>query len=181
MNAIGEEKALLEKTAAGDKAAFKSLYDHYWDDLYALALSFLKSPDWAQDLVQDIFVKLWVKRAELPSIGQFRPYIFVMVRNGIVSALRQKRLRDRYRQSLPGHFLAAAADSPLGGKELEGLIREAVARLPPPQDLLIRLTREQGLSHEEIAERLGMAKKTVSNNLTKALNSIRLYLRSHGI
>lgn len=181
MTVQGNEKALILRVAAGDRAAFKCLYDDYWDDLYALALSFLKSPDWAQDMVQDVFLKLWIRREEIPAIGQFRAYIFTMLRNGIVSALRQRRLREKYQRQLPGDFLAPEAETRLATRELEELVREAIARLPHPQGLLIALTREQGLSHEEIAQRLGMAKKTVSNSLTKALNSIRLYLRARGV
>jgi RNA polymerase sigma-70 factor (family 1) len=182
MNAIADEKALLLRVAEGDRAAFKSLYDHYWNDLHTLALSFLKSPDWAQDIVQDVFLRIWIKRESLAGIEQFKSYIFIVLRNELVSALRQKnrtlKLYEKYRQHLPGDFLLT--DSYLSLKELEQLIRQAVAQLPPPQGLLIELTREQGLSHDEIAARLGMARKTVSNTLTKALNNIRKYLWEHG-
>jgi len=190
MNAIANEKALLLQVAEGDRLAFKRLYDHYWNDLYTLALSFLKSPDWAEDLVQELFLRVWVKRETLPAIDQFKSYIFIMLRNEIISALRHKsrtiKLHEKYRQQIPGSFLLKDQDGSVGPdgyvnlKELEQLIRQAIAQLPPPQGLLIELTREQGLSHEEIAGRLGMAKKTVSNTLTKALNNIRLYLRQHG-
>jgi RNA polymerase sigma-70 factor (family 1) len=208
MNALADEKALLLRVSEGDRSAFKGLYDHYWNDLYSLALTFLKSPDWAQDIVQDLFLRIWVKRDILSSIDQFKSYVFIMLRNELISALRHKtrtlKLHEEYRQQLPGDFLLsgspgdhnapASHNGPYAGgpvsqerpdsyvrlKELEQLIRQAVAQLPPTQGLLIALTREQGLSHDAVAERLGMAKKTVSNTLTKALNNIRLYLREHG-
>lgn len=194
MDAIADEKALLLLVAEGDRGAFKSLYDHYWNDLYSLALSFLKSPDWAQDTVQDLFLKVWVKRDSLTAIEKFNAYIFIMLRNEIISALRHRdrtlKLYQQYQRRIPADFLlpgvpgglhaSPAPDSDLDLRELERLIRRAVAQLPPPQGLLIELTREQGLSHDEIAGRLGMARKTVSNTLTKALNNIRKYLREHG-
>jgi RNA polymerase sigma-70 factor (family 1) len=179
---MDDERQLLSQVATGDRSAFKRIYDHYWNDMYALAISFLKSSYWAQDIVQDLFLKLWIKRETLPSIEQFRSYIFIMLRNELITALRSKaraeKVYDKYRQQIPSDFLLP--DNRLIINELEQLIREAVRQLPPAQSLLIELTRNQGLSHEEIADRMGMAKKTVSNTLTKALNNIRNYLREHG-
>lgn len=182
MDAIEDERLLLLQIAEGDKVAFKRMYDHYWDDMYALALPFLKSTEAAQDTVQEVFLKVWIKRESLPSVERLHAYIFIMLRNELVSVLRSRgriaRLHERYRRQLPSNFLVA--DPAVDLKELEGLIRAAIAQLPPPQDQLMEMTRQQGLSHEEIAERLGMAKKTVSNTLTKALSNIRKYLRDHG-
>jgi len=181
MDAIADERRLLRQIAGGDKTAFKGIYDHYWDDLYNLALPFLKSTETAQDVTQEVFLKLWAKRDSLPGITDFNAYIFIMLRNEVVTALRRKNRGalhyDRYRRSLPADFLAS---QPMDLKELEALVREAILRLPPPQDLFIDLTRNQGLSHEEIAQKLGISKKTVSNTLTKALSNIRKYLRDHG-
>ena len=173
-NAIADEKTLLSRVTEGDSDAFKILYDHYWNDLYALALAFLKSPDWADDIVQDLFLKLWIKRAALGAIGEFRSYVFITLRNELISALRRKKrilqLHERYRQQIPADFLLPhqpdRPDNRAAYKELQQLLQQAIAQLPPSQRLLIELTRQQGLSHEVVAERLGMAKKTVSNTLT---------------
>ena len=179
---MDDERDLLLQVAKGDRLAFKRIYDHYWSDMYALAISFLKSSYWAQDILQDLFLKLWIRRESLPSIKEFRSYIFIMLRNELITALRSKarseQVHDKYRQQIPPDFLLP--DNRLIINELEQLIREAVMQLPPGQSLLIELTRNQGLSHEEIADRMGIAKKTVSNTLTKALNNIRNYLREHG-
>lgn len=181
MDAIADERRLLRLIAGGDMVAFKGIYDHYWDDLYNLALPLLKSPEAAQDVTQEVFLKLWKKRESLPGVEDFNAYIFIMLRNEVVAALRRKTRGavhyERYRRSLPADFLAP---QPMDLKELEALVREAILRLPPPQDLLIDLTRNRGLSHEEIAQRLGLSKKTVSNTLTKALSNIRKYLRDNG-
>jgi RNA polymerase sigma-70 factor (family 1) len=179
---MDDDRQLLLQVAKGDRLAFKRIYDHYWNDMYALAISFLKSSYWAQDILQDLFLKIWIKRESLSSVAQFRPYIFIMLRNELITALRSKaryeQLYDKYRQQIPPDFLLP--DNRLIINELEQFIREAIMQLPPTQSLLIDLTRNQGLSHEEIADRMGIAKKTVSNTLTKALNNIRNYLREHG-
>ena len=127
MDAIVDERALLLRIAGGDKVAFKRMYDHYWDDLYALALPFLKSTEAAQDTVQEVFLKVWVRRASLPAIEDFHAYIFVMLRNEMIGALRKstrvKRLYDGYRRELPADFLLA---DPMDARELETLDRKSV-------------------------------------------------------
>jgi RNA polymerase sigma-70 factor (ECF subfamily) len=175
------ETELLLRIAEGDKAAFKELHDHYWNNLYSVALSFLKSPDWAMDVIQEVFLKLWERRHKLSEIDHFKPYLFVSTRNELLTALksstRQAQLQEKYAQRMPGHFMLP--DQVLSVKELEGLVTSAVAQLPEQQRTIYRLTREQGLSHDEIAEQLGIARKTVANNMTKALNQIREYLQVH--
>lgn len=176
------EKALLARIAEGDKDAFKQLYDRYWNDIYYVALGFLKSPEWSQDIIQEVFIKIWQKRATLTSIEQFKSYIFIIARNELISALRQKMRadgqQDRYRQLLPEQY--TSADQPLAVRELETQIGEAVQQLPEQQQRIFRMTRQEGLSHDEIADQLGIARKTVANNITKTLNHIRDYLLEHG-
>lgn len=176
------EKALLARIAEGDKDAFKQLYDHYWNDIYYVALGFLKSPEWSQDIIQEVFIKIWQKRATLTSIEQFKSYIFIIARNELISALRQKMRtdgqQDRYRQLLPEQY--TSADQSLAVRELETQIGEAVQQLPEQQQRIFRMTRQEGLSHDEIADQLGIARKTVANNITKTLNHIRDYLLEHG-
>jgi RNA polymerase sigma-70 factor (ECF subfamily) len=175
------ETELLLRIAEGDKAAFKELHDHYWNNLYSVALSFLKSPDWAMDVIQEVFLKLWERRHKLSEIDHFKPYLFVSTRNELLTALksstRQAQLQEKYAQRMPDHFMLP--DQVLSVKELEGLVASVVAQLPELQRTIYRLTREQGLSHDEIAGQLGIARKTVANNMTKALNQIREYLQVH--
>ncbi|MRG47928.1 RNA polymerase sigma-70 factor [Chitinophaga sp. SYP-B3965] len=176
------ENELLSRIAEGDRNAFKQLYDFYWEDIYYIALSFLKSPEWSQDMIQEIFIKIWQKRASLPAIEQFRSYLFIIARNELISALRQKMRtdgqKDQYEQQLPDQFLAP--DQSFAVRELEMQIGQAVQQLPEQQRRIFLMTRNDGLSHDEIAEQLGLARKTVANNITKALNHIRDYLLQHG-
>ena len=175
------DKELVSRISRGDRLAFKILHDKCWDDIYGVALGFLKSPDWVQDVIQDVFMKLWIRREKLGVIDDLRAYIFIMARNELITAIKSKaRLDDlnrKYRQPLADEFLLP--DQALDLKELESLVADAVSDLPEIQRKIFRLTRIQGLSHEEIAERLGIARKTVANNITRALNQIRIHLHKH--
>ena len=156
------------------------LYDRYWKKIYATSLHYLKSPEWAQDLVQDIFVKVWVKRSMLPDISDFESFLFIMARNELVSAIRKKvaaaPLPEKQEITAP----AELPDNALNRKQTEQLIADAIAALPPQQKLVFTLTRQAGLTHEAIARQLGLNTRTVNNHATRALLHIRQYLRKQG-
>jgi RNA polymerase sigma-70 factor (family 1) len=176
-----EDKLLLSRIALGDKDAFRVLYARYWSTVYSIAIGWLKSPEWSQDVVQDVFFKLWDKREKLPEVEHVRSYLFIVARNEIISAFKSKSLRlgsiEHYMEILPGNYLQP--DHALGLKQSEAFVHAAVEQLSPRQKLIFQLTRQEGLSHEEIANRLGLTKETVSNHATRALHSIRIFLQHH--
>ncbi len=90
-----DEYGILTGMAAGSSTAFAALHRRYWNDIYSLALSFLKSPHAAEDIVQEVFVKLWLRRETLPEVREFRPYAMVMARNEIISAMRKDAVRQK--------------------------------------------------------------------------------------
>jgi RNA polymerase sigma-70 factor (family 1) len=178
---LADEKVLLQRIAGGDKAAFKIIHDHYWPVLYSTATRFLKSPDEAMDVVQEVFFKIWVKRETLTSIDDFKSWLFITTRNKLVSAFRKKQRIHALNQGyLQKETFYNIPEEKLALKQLEQCISEGVAQLSPQQQLIYDLTRNEGLSHDEIAGRLGIAKKTVSNIITRALSGLRRYLLERG-
>src|SRR3569833_3069290 len=85
-----DTELLLRLVAEGHRPSFTVLYDRYWKKIYATSLHYLKSSEWAQDLVQDIFLKIWIKRSVLPEIDNFESFIFIVARNELVSAIRKR-------------------------------------------------------------------------------------------
>lgn len=179
---IHNEKELLLQVAEGDEKAFILLHDHYFDKVYYAGLSFLKSPDLAMDTLQDIFFSLWKKREMLRTVENFGAFLMVMVRNELINALQRNTRREQvykeYSLQLPTNFMLS--DEQLEYKQLELLIKKAIEALSPQQQLIYRLTREEGLSHAAIAERLGLSAKTIANTITLILNHLRVYLSTHG-
>lgn len=179
--ADAEDQEFLAGMIQGDREAFRRLYERYWRVVYSIAQDWLKSPEGAQDIVQDVFSKLWEKRARLGQVKDIRSYLFIMARNEIVSAVKSQPVRaysiDSYMEALPGNDLQP--DHALGLKQSEAVVHAAVEQLSPRQKLIFQLTRQEGLSHEEIADRLGLTKETVGNHATRALQNIRGFLREH--
>lgn len=172
----------MRQIAEGDERSFSVLVDHYWNRIYSMSLAYLKSSTLAQDMVQDVFLKVWLKRQELPAIQDFPSWLFILARNALVSALRSNK-----RQANSGitglEELAAPHVSPdrhYDYKQLNELLQQALERLPGQQQQVFRLSHEQGLSHEEIGERLGIARQTVKNHLVRAMITLRTYIQSNG-
>jgi RNA polymerase sigma-70 factor (family 1) len=161
--------------ANGDKVAFKLLYDLYWQQLYAVALQWLKASWKAQDVVQEVYYKIWQRREKLLDVRDLKAYMIVMARNEIFSTLKASVTTQVSVEQIPDVLAdnSSCPDQTLRLKHAEASILEAVQNLPPRQQQIFRLTRMEGLSHEEIARRLGVSKETVSNHATRALLTLR--------
>ena len=172
------EKELLERIAEGDEDAYKLVFDRYWNKIYQVALSFLKVPDQAQDAVQQVFIKLWEKRNKLPEVENLDAWLFIVARNTIINILERivssRKGIQQIKDVVPEDYLTPS--SMLEYKQVSEIIQDAVNRLPPQQALVFRLSREQGLTYAEIAERLHIAPATVKSHIIRALNSIREYV-----
>ncbi len=176
------EKELLARVAEGNEEAYKQVFDHYWNKIYQVALSFLKVSDQAEDAVQQVFIKLWEKRNKLPDVENFDAWLFIIARNTIINILEQT-VAARKKAGQAGDVIAGNYLTPSGileYKQVSAIIQDAVKRLPPQQALVFRLSREHGLTYTQIAERLQIAPATVKSHIIRALNSIREYVSRHG-
>ena len=171
------EKSLLSRIAAGEEAAFKELHDLYWNDVYSLALAFTKSAQAAEDLVQEVFIKLWMKRQELGHVENFSAFFSVMVRNQVISALRKSKKQEKDLQAFfKTTHLFEQHQHTSEVNEVSRLITTMLSRLPDQQQRIFKLSREEGLNHDDIAAQLNLSKKTVSNTITIVLAQIRKQL-----
>lgn len=174
------EKDISQRLLEGDEQTYREVYDRYWNRVYSVALSFLKSPQLAQDAVQLVFVRLWEKRDKLKDVTYFDAWFLALARNTIINALENRAFRlsvGPVDELIPCDFLTP--DYLLEYKGALALIDEAVAKLPAQQTAVFRLSREQGLSYAEIAQELNIAPTTVKSHMVRALNTIREYVRLH--
>jgi len=175
-------KEFLDAVAGGDEQAYAQLYRHYWNEVYSLALSFLKSPALAEDTIQEVFVKLWLKRESIHEWKDFRAYFMTMVRHEIINTMRQGKRQLLIRNL--GAGIGITGFSPqeelLQQKEVAALIQTALSTLPAKQREAFLLSRTNGLTHDQIAVTMQLSKKTVANLITLALNHIRDYLNKKG-
>lgn len=175
---LDNEKHLLAEIAAGDETAFTRVVHHYWHKIFQVCLTYTKSYETAEDVTQDIFFKVWQKREVLASIEKFDSYLFIIARNEVVSAMRKMGPRLSEADTVANHLAASqvTAEDELSSKRLTELIEKGVKSLSPQQQIIWRLSRESGLSHDEIAAKTGLSKNTVKVHMVRALNSLRFHL-----
>lgn len=175
------QKYWFQQIAQGDQTAFRSLFETYWDHLYTVAMLLTKSETFSEDIVQDVFVKIWNKREELAGIEKPENYLFIIARNQIYNVMKQQKREVQYRKYVLDWF-EAANDSPENNllfKESAQLLHQAVGQLSSHQQAVYKLTREQGLSYEDTAKTLNISTSTVRNHMVNSLKIIREYLKTH--
>jgi len=178
---VHNEKDLLNSVAQGDEAAFTRLFEEYSDLTYGFAIAYTKTADSAEEIVQEIYLKLWLGREKLKDVQSFKDHLFIMTRNHIIDFLRKAMREKKYQQQLARHFkeVTLTPHEELLFKESREMIAKAVATLPPQQQTIFRLRRHDGLPLEEIALKMNISRLTVRNHLNKALGAIRSQLQSH--
>ena len=135
----------------------------------------------AEDVIQDIFLKLWKNRAGLTEIDRFDSYLFRMAQNQCFSHFKRVAKETVILAQLQKEAGVSETDAEntLAAREIQQKIREVLAQLPPQQKLVYTLSREEGLKHDEIAERLNISPSTVKNHMIKALSFVREQMAAH--
>jgi RNA polymerase sigma-70 factor (ECF subfamily) len=180
---VHNERELLRQLASGHEGAFQTLFQTYFDRLYAAAFTYTKVHEQAEDIVQQVFLTLWEKRAALPSIDSLEDYLFIIARNLILGQFRRQITHRKHLTYLRELFEmpGSSPEELLISRQQWGLLEEAVRRLPPKQQEAYRLSREKGLSYEEIAQQMHISRDTVKEHISKALKSIRLFLDGYAL
>ena len=176
---LQDEAHLIELVTEGSEYAFTKLYDHYRPLIYSVAFRMLKSRDLAEEILQDVFVKIWIKRADLPGIKNFRNYIFFMARNLVFDHLKKRAYETRPLSAAETDAAVSDADNRLLQQEYQLLLDRAIDQLTGQQAHIYRMAKIEGFSHEEIAVQLHIKRSTVKRHVSDALCSIRHYLKEH--
>jgi RNA polymerase sigma-70 factor (family 1) len=166
------EQQLLSQIAQGDERAFHAVYQQYFSKVYAMALHYLPDAFRAQDMVQEVFGRVWQRRNDLQTIRNFEAWIITITRNLLINELR--KLYPRGWQ--PDHSDNTDPQKTLEYRELENLLKQAIDKLSARQQEVYRLSRVEGFSHKEIAEKLGISIDVSREHLSKALRNIRTFL-----
>jgi len=169
---------LFRQVAAGNEEAFRLLFDHYKTRLFSMSLKMLKTPALAEEVVQDTFMNVWVNRQKFNAIDHPEAYLFTIAYNNIYTQLkkiaRESSLLEGLKQVVQD--IQYNTDEQVLARESESRINQAVEALPPQRRIIFKLSRQQGLSHDEIARELNISRHTVKNQLVEALRFIRKQL-----
>lgn len=178
---LPDELELLQRMIEGDAESFRKIYECYQGKIFLFALRLTKSKSVAEEVVQEVFVRLWEKREKIKIEKNFSAYILTITKNLVLDGLKKAAYNKTIHQKIYQNIQALqnASVDQLIEKELARLHQQAIDRLSPQRKIVFMLSREEELSYEEIAEKLGISKNTVRNQMSDSLKSIREYLAGH--
>jgi RNA polymerase sigma-70 factor (ECF subfamily) len=163
------------KIAQGDQRKFKQLMDLTADELLLFAMGFIRNKEIAEEIVSDVFVKIWGNRKEVENIKNLKSYLFISVKNGCLTHLRKIKKENviSIDQFSDFHFLPVEGpENDYIDNEIRNEIYQSIEKLPPKCKLAFTLAKINGLKYKEIAEVMGVSEKTVNNHLVTAVKKI---------
>jgi RNA polymerase sigma-70 factor (ECF subfamily) len=174
------DKELLERISEDDSAAFTILYRRHWEEMYVVAAKALREKTNAADVIQDVFLSLWNRRHELKIEGSLTNYLHTAVRYKAIHHIEKNITRRDYLAVLADvsvNWLPPNAEVDLQLEELQKALSTVVTRMPPKMQQVYILSRQQQLSHKEIAEQLSVSVETVKKHIQHALQLIKAALQ----
>lgn len=177
-----DDKNAVIKLKEGNEDAFIQIYNEYRNKVYSYAFQLSKSDITAEEIVQEVFIRIWQKRDQINVELPFNAYIKKITLNHVLNHLK-KVSREKALQEQIYHTIEKSANRTedlLLEKELRQVYLDAIIRLPPQKKLIYQMSRTEELSHEEIAQKLNISKNTVKNHMVEASKFIRDYVHKNG-
>ena len=176
-----QEKDLLVRIAAGDQAAFTEIYRQYSGRIYTVAIGYLENESDADELLQEIFIKVWEKRDKLRTVNDFKSWLFITARNTIYDHFSWKNAESKRREEFSKRKGFTIEDTSHRAEDYQyaRILDEAIDKLPPQQKKVYEYAKLQDLPTAEIAVKMGISKNTVQNHLKSANVFVRSYVKDH--
>lgn len=172
------ENRLIIALKSGDEFAFKTIYDKYSNKIFDCSFFLLKDKDWSADIVQEVFIKLWNYRTNLSPDSNLWSFLYVLTKRLCFNRLKEiQRDHSSFDRILKSSTLVTdSSHDILVAKDLAFHLQKALDQLSDRQREIFELSRFEGLSHQEIAQRLEISPNTVKNHMVSALKLVRKYV-----
>ena len=174
-------KNLLLQVGESNEPAFRAIFDLYKERFYLASLKMTHSGDIAEEIVQEVFVRLWIYRGQVAEAANPEAYLFSMLHNSICTHFKKLALEKAMRKKVGQQsedIAASPVEDILLAKENREMLEAVINQLPPKQRLVYKLSRQNGLSRDEIACQLHISPNTVKNHLQQAIRFIRSYYKA---
>ena len=180
---LSDTEEIISRLKNEDKSVVDVLFAYYYPRLYHFSKSILKLENEIDDILQEVFVKIWLNRQKIGNPETFNAYIYTITKNEVLSHLRNNLRDHTFRDHLFLHAVAEEYQSstPLEYEEIKTGIDKIVANLPDKRRRVFILSRTEGLSNKEIAHQLNISEKTVEDHITHAIRQIKNSMKEVGI
>ena len=180
---LDNEAEILAEIARGDKAAFEVLFTNYHKYVLAFSKKITRSDELAKEVVQDVFLKIWLGREKLQTLETFGAYLNTIVRHHCFNALRQlsQEIKSHEIFRLKVNESSDSTEQELDYREAENILNQAIETLSPQQRMVYLLCHQQGMKYEEAAIKMGISPQTVHAYMKDALKKIRAHFKKHAM
>lgn len=160
------------------ESLFSEIFREHEQRLYTLAFRLTKSDQYAKDIIQEVFLKLWEHRETLHTINNMEAWLYRLTENKTIDFLRKVAADSRLKEAIWNKMqqIINEAEVCVAVKEYNEIIQKAINQLPPQRKLIYQLYKEEGLNYQQIADELHISKHTVKNHLFTAVRSVRNFL-----
>lgn len=167
-----DEEQLLRRISEGDESAFRSFFGYYYPKVKTFMLTLIDNEDDANDLAQNIFVKLWLIRSSMAKLHSAGAYLYRMCKNAAIDYGRTHKVKIPFTESndTPDPY---SLDEDYFAKEKQQQYLNAVDKMPHKRRKVFLMSRKNGMSNDQIAQTLGISKKTVENHINAVLKELR--------
>jgi RNA polymerase sigma-70 factor (ECF subfamily) len=172
---VTQVQQLQQRLVKNDEAALKALYNAYADKLFHFAYAIMHSKEMAEEIVEDVFIKIWQKRSHIVTIENLILYLFVTTKNISCNYLRKYNRKKNIcldELSLPYYYINASPEDLLITSETLQCINKAINELPPQCRIIFKLIKEDGLKYKDVAALLNLNIKTIENQMGIALKKL---------
>lgn len=179
----GVDPLLIRQLRQDNEEAFKVIYSQFYARIYRMIFSLIKSREQSEEILQETFVSLWLNRRKFDETLPLSPWLYLTARRLTIDAFRKISTETSFKDRLRGRRTALSneTEESILTSDLQRLVDDALHLLPPRQQIVFSLSRKEGLSYNEIAEKLHISRNTVRNHLVCALKTLRAHLSEENI
>lgn len=170
-----DEKILVKRLKNDDKIAFEELFKMYSERIYYFTIRYVKNKEEAEEITQEVFVRLWNRRFDLKLELSFSSYLFMIAKNAVIDLLRKRQKESVINEDITqdANSIAEQSNNSIEYKELLDIVSNSIAELPEKRQQIYLMIRNEGLSYKEIAEKLNISIKTVESHMRLALQQLK--------
>src|ERR1035437_395789 len=181
MDNFSIEKILVEKLKGSDKSAFSSLFTAYYSDLVMFAITFLKDLDSSEEIVQDVFLKLWEDREVIIVTTTLKSFLLKLIQNRCLDCLRHAKVINSHHDTVinSSPLLECDTENYILRSEIEKIVQKALDKIPEEIAEPFKLNRYEGLKYREIAEKMHVSNRTIEVRVGKVLQILRNELKDY--